>query len=371
MATVTLESISKNFGDTVAVDNVSLTIGDGEFVVLLGPSGCGKTTTLNMIAGLEVPTSGHILIAGERVERVPPDKRDIAMVFQSIALYPHMTAFQNIAFPLRMGKVPKPEIEQRVGAVADLLRIDELLDRKPHELSGGQRQRVALGRAVVRDPAVFLFDEPLSSLDAKLRVDMRVEIKKLHERLGATFIYVTHDQVEAMTMADRIAVMDKANLLQLGPPSEIYGLPTNLMVAGFLGNPGMNFVQGRVAAENGAKTFSAPGFSVALPDTAAGGGDGSTMTLGIRPESVIVGDAGENHGRVEGTVFETEPVGSDTFIDVQFDGSVHDQVQVASRLFKVRGAPDLQIKVGDRLPLSLPHQKIYLFDSAGRRVHPQ
>ena len=370
MATLKLENISKNFGDTVAVDDVSLTISDGEFVVLLGPSGCGKTTTLNMIAGLEVPTSGHILIGDEKVENVPPDKRDIAMVFQSIALYPHMTAFQNIAFPLKMAKVAKAEISQRVAGVADLLRIDELLDRKPFELSGGQRQRVALGRAVVRDPAVFLFDEPLSSLDAKLRVDMRVEIKKLHERLGATFIYVTHDQVEAMTMADRIAVMDQAKLLQLGPPSEIYSLPTNLMVAGFLGNPGMNFVNGRIAAENGESTFTAPGFSVKLPSDIPSKEFESNVTLGIRPESVVVGDGGDNHGHVEGMVFETEPVGSDTFLDIQFGASGQDNVRASSRLFKVRAKPDLKISVGERVPLSLPHGKIYLFNELGNRVHP-
>ena len=366
MATVTLENITKTFGDTLAVDDVSLFIEDGEFVVLLGPSGCGKTTTLNMIAGLEKPTSGGISISGARVEHVPPDKRDIAMVFQSIALYPHMSVYQNIAFPLRMARVPKAETDRRVRDVADLLRIGELLDRKPHQLSGGQRQRVALGRSVVRDPAVFLFDEPLSSLDAKLRVDMRVEVKKLHERLGATFVYVTHDQVEAMTMADRVAVMDLGNLLQIGAPDDIYRRPTNLMVAGFLGNPGMNFVAGRLDGGGRQVRFKGNGMAVALPGAlAASAAPGQAVTLGIRPESVEVGDGAADGATVRGSVFATEPVGSDLFLDVLFQ-----EEGDGTRLFKVRARPDLQVRVGDRVPLSLPYDNLYLFDDAGRRIHP-
>ena len=368
MATVSLDNITKNFGDTVAVSDVSLTISDGEFVVLLGPSGCGKTTTLNMIAGLETPTSGHISIAGNRVEKVSPDQRDIAMVFQSIALYPHMTAYQNVAFPLKMAKVNKSEIRKRVENVADLLRIGELLERKPHELSGGQRQRVALGRAVVRDPAVFLFDEPLSSLDAKLRVDMRVEIKKLHERLGATFIYVTHDQVEAMTMADKIAVMDNAKLLQHGPPADIYDLPTSTMVAGFLGNPGMNFISGNFGTKDGKDCFVGSGFHLNLPPGVTRSGD--NVTLGIRPESVLVGELGDGHSVIEGSVFETEPVGSDLFLDISFGSIAEGHITEASGLFKVRALPDLVTKVGDKVPLSLPHGKIYFFDESGKRIHP-
>ena len=370
MAIVTLENITKKFDDMVAVDNLSLTISDGEFVVLLGPSGCGKTTTLNMIAGLETPTSGHISIAGRRVERVPPDQRDIAMVFQSIALYPHMTAHQNIAFPLKMAKTEKNEINRRVQDVADLLRIGDLLERKPHELSGGQRQRVALGRAVVRDPAVFLFDEPFSSLDAKLRVDMRVEIKKLHERLGATFIYVTHDQVEAMTMSTRIAVMDQAHLLQLGSPEEIYGRPKNIMVAGFVGTPGMNFVPGRVDSVNGASIFKSVGFEIPLPDGMIDG-TADAITLGIRPESVLVGENGDGHAKIDGVVFETEPVGSDLFLDINFEKFSADQIAETSRLFKVRVVPDMPAKVGDKIPLSLPYKKFYLFDATGRRIYPR
>jgi len=370
MATVTLENITKKFDDTVAVDDVSLSISDGEFVVLLGPSGCGKTTTLNMIAGLETPTSGNISIAGRRVERVPPDQRDIAMVFQSIALYPHMTAHQNIAFPLKMAKVEKNEINRRVQDTAELLRVSDLLERKPHELSGGQRQRVALGRAVVRDPAVFLFDEPLSSLDAKLRVDMRVEIKKLHERLGATFIYVTHDQVEAMTMSTRIAVMDQAHILQLGPPEEIYGLPKSTMVAGFVGTPGMNFVPGCIDSVNGVKTFKSAGFEIALPEGMVDSTT-DTITLGIRPESVLVGEIGEDHAKINGNVFETEPVGSDLFLDINFEKFSTDQIAETSRLFKVRTLPDMRVKAGDKVMLSLPHKKIYFFDATGQRVYPR
>ena len=240
---------------------------------------------------------------------MPPDKRDIAMVFQSIALYPHMTVYQNISFPLRMARTPKAETDQRVRAAADLLRIGELLDRRPHQLSGGQRQRVALGRSVVRDPAVFLFDEPLSSLDAKLRVDMRVEVKKLHERLGATFVYVTHDQVEAMTMADRVAVMDGGVVLQLGPPDDIYTRPANLMVAGFLGNPGMNFVAGRLANGGSGLRFEGGNVAVALSDAAASAGaSGQAVTLGIRPESVEVGDDPAQGATIHGNIFATEPV---------------------------------------------------------------
>ncbi len=363
MATVTIEGVTKSFGETLAVNDVSFHVEDGEFVVLLGPSGCGKTTTLNMIAGLERPSAGHISIGGERVEHVPPDKRDIAMVFQSIALYPHMSVYQNISFPLRMARVPKAEIDRRVRDAADLLRIGELLDRRPHQLSGGQRQRVALGRSVVRDPAVFLFDEPLSSLDAKLRVDMRVELKKLHERLGATFVYVTHDQVEAMTMADRVAVMNLGDLLQIGSPEDIYSRPVDLMVAGFLGNPGMNFVRGRL--EGGGRRFEGA-VAFDLPETlSAGGGEGRSVTFGIRPESVGVGEAGESGATVHGTVFATEPVGSDLFLDILFGQEGDD-----AELFKVRARPDLRVRVGERVTLGLPYDNLYLFDDAGRRIHP-
>ncbi|MBM3517691.1 MAG: ABC transporter ATP-binding protein [Alphaproteobacteria bacterium] len=369
MAGVRLEGVTKRFGDTLAVDRLSLEIRDGEFVVLLGPSGCGKTTTLNMIAGLEVPSEGHIMLDGRRIEGVPPDKRDIAMVFQSIALYPHMTVAQNIAFPLRMARMARPEIDKRVDDVARLLHIGELLGRHVHELSGGQRQRVALGRAVVRRPAVFLFDEPLSSLDAKLRVEMRIEIKKLHERLGSTFIYVTHDQVEALTMADRIAVMDAGIVQQYGSPDEVYGRPSNTMVAHFLGDPGMNFVAGRIAERNGSRGFEAAAFFLPLPEgVIEGSGAGAIKTLGIRAENVRteLGGAG-TAGVIEGRVFATEPVGSDLFLDIAFG----DSDEAARRLFKVRARPELSVRVGDTVPLGLPADKLYLFDDAGRRVYPR
>lgn len=368
MAEVTLQNIVKKFGETLAVDDVSLGIADGEFLVLLGPSGCGKTTTLNMVAGLERPTSGQISIGGNRIENVPPDKRDIAMVFQSIALYPHMTVYQNIAFPLRMARVQKAEAEQRVREVAQLLRIDELLDRKPYQLSGGQRQRVALGRCVVRQPAVFLFDEPLSSLDAKLRVDMRVEVKKLHERLSATFVYVTHDQVEAMTMADRVALMDGGKLIQVGEPSEIYRRPANRMVAGFIGSPGMNFLRGRFSGSQGAIAFEAPGVRVPLPANLLAGNslNGADMTLGIRPESVKVGTAAQSSASVEGSVFATEPVGSDLFLDISFE----EGAAGLTSLFKVRTVPDLKVRVGETISLQLPYESIYFFNASGWRIHP-
>ena len=366
MAGVALEGVTKRFGDTLAVDNIDLTVNDGEFVVLLGPSGCGKTTTLNMIAGLEVPTAGAIRIGDRAVERVPPDKRDIAMVFQSIALYPHMTVRQNIGFPLKMARVARPDIDKRVQEVARQLHVDELLHRRIHELSGGQRQRVALGRAVIRDPAVFLFDEPLSSLDAKLRVEMRVELKKLHERLGATFIYVTHDQVEALTMADRIAVMDEGLIQQYGSPDQVYGRPINTMVAQFLGDPGMNFVPGRLAERNGASGFEAAKFFLPLPEALVSSISAPVATLGIRAENVET-EGANGEGAVSGIVFATEPVGSDLFLDITFDQPDAE----APRLFKVRTRPDHVVKVGEAIPLGLPAEKIYLFDNSGRRVYPQ
>jgi multiple sugar transport system ATP-binding protein len=364
VARVTLEGVVKTFGETVAVDTLDLEIRDKEFVVLLGASGCGKTTTLNMIAGLETPTAGHIRFNGAPVEHLPPDKRDISMVFQSIALYPHMTVYDNIGFPLKMAKTPRGERDRRVRDAATLLRIGAFLDRKPHELSGGQRQRVALGRAVVRDPSVFLFDEPLSALDAKLRVDMRVEIKKLHERLGATFVYVTHDQVEALTMADRIAVMEDGRLQQYADPDEIYLRPANLTVAAFVGNPGMNFLPGTLKRRGNGWSFEGPGVSVPLDGAMAAAAQkiGETQaTLGIRPENVSV-EAGGNG--IEGWVYATEPVGSDLFIDLSFDSPDTEE----PRLFKIRTRPSVKARPGDRLRLAFPSEHLYLFDAAGKRI---
>lgn len=366
MAGVTVENVTKVFGNVTAVDSLTLDIANKEFVVLLGPSGCGKTTTLNMIAGLEWPTSGHIRFNGQAIEHLPPEKRDISMVFQSIALYPHKTVYENIAFPLRMARVGRAELDQRVRSAARLLRIEDLLDRRPHQLSGGQRQRVALGRAVVRDPAVFLFDEPLSALDAKLRVDMRVEIKKLHERLGATFVYVTHDQIEALTMADRIAVMDLGRLQQYATPDEIYQRPANATVAKFVGSPSMNFVTGRVHNVDEAWTFVAKGLALRLTPAmrnALSAGEGEEIQLGIRPEGAVLnGGAGD----AAGWVYATEPVGSDLFVDISFD----EPDTLDPQLFKVRTRPDMKLKAGDRVALALPAEHVYLFDRAGQRIYP-
>ncbi len=365
MAEVVLDGVTKTFGDTLAVDSLNLEIKDKEFVVLLGASGCGKTTTLNMIAGLETATAGHIRFNGEPVEHLPPDKRDISMVFQSIALYPHMNVYNNIGFPLKMARTPKAEMDQRIRSAAQLLRIESFLDRKPHQLSGGQRQRVALGRAVVRDPSVFLFDEPLSALDAKLRVDMRVEIKKLHERLGATFVYVTHDQVEALTMADRIAVMEDGRLQQYADPDEIYQRPASKSVAHFVGNPGMNFIDGRLEQKDGGWAFFGEGVSLPLTGPVLGSAQQlgeAQVTLGIRPERVLVNGS----GTVRGWVYATEPVGSDLFIDISFDDPAAD----APRLFKIRTRPDQAVRSGDTLPVTLPEEDLYLFDGHGRRVYP-
>ncbi|MFO1068877.1 MAG: ABC transporter ATP-binding protein [Geminicoccaceae bacterium] len=344
MTAVVLEKLSRRYRDATAVDSLDLTIADKEFVVLLGPSGCGKTTTLNMIAGMDSPTSGHILFDGRPVENVPPEKRNIAMVFQSIALYPHKTVYENIAFPLRMARVGSAEIDQRVRAAAGLMRIGELLNRRPHELSGGQRQRVALGRAAVRDPVAFLFDEPLSALDAKLRSDMRVEIKKLHERLDATFIYVTHDQVEALTMADRIAVMDGGRLMQYGTPDEIYRRPANTTVARFVGSPSMNLVTGTAAESGGRWTFRADGLSVALDGAlaAAAARAPGELTLGVRAEGLTLGGDGLAL-QGDGRVYALEPLGSDQYVDVSYGGTNGDPAP----LLKVRTRPDVRLRVGE------------------------
>lgn len=368
MAGVTLDRITKKFGDTTAVASLSLEVESKEFVALLGPSGCGKTTTLNMMAGLEQPTSGSILFDGEAVEHLPPERRDIAMVFQSVALYPHLSVYDNIAFPLRMMRRPKAEIDRRVRQAAELMHITDLYDRKPHQLSGGQRQRAALGRAVVRDPAVFLFDEPLSALDAKLRVDMRVEIKKLHERLGATFVYVTHDQVEALTMADRIAVMDKGELHQYGTPDQIYGRPENMTVARFVGSPSMNFLRGSVSKSGDDWRFKSGVVSLPLTGAvreAVRTANLGEVILGIRPEQAVVDGAADN--AVNGFVYATEPVGSDLFLDITFEAPDAHNPQ----LFKVRTRPDVRVRTGEQVPVGFPKEHIYLFEPLGRCIHPR
>lgn len=321
MAEVMLKDVRKVFDkDVVAVDDANIQIKDREFVVLVGPSGCGKSTTLRMVAGLEEVTSGEIYIDGTLVNDIPPKDRDIAMVFQNYALYPHMTVYQNMAFGLKLRKYPKEEIESRVREAADILGIQELLERKPKALSGGQRQRVAVGRAIVRKPKVFLFDEPLSNLDAKLRVQMRTEISKLHNRLDATMIYVTHDQTEAMTMGDRIVVMKDGQIQQNDSPLNLYNQPVNQFVAGFIGSPSMNFIQGTLTQENGAVVFDEGNIKLPLPSAHADGLAahlGKSLTLGIRPEDIHDPETmgrGVETARIQAKVEVVEPMGNEVFL---------------------------------------------------------
>lgn len=321
MADVVLKNVEKLFDKNVpAVRNVNLEIKDREFVVLVGPSGCGKSTTLRMIAGLEEATRGEIFIDNKLVNDVAPKDRDIAMVFQNYALYPHMTVYENMAFGLKLRKYPKQEIEQRVNEAAQILSIGHLLSRKPKALSGGERQRVAVGRAIVRKPKVFLFDEPLSNLDAKLRVQMRAEISKLHNRLEATMIYVTHDQVEAMTMGDRIAVMKDGEVQQVAAPIHLYENPVNKFVAGFIGSPSMNFMEGRIAGQDDKLTFEEGNLSLTIPDRMRAALEpyrDQEVTFGIRPENVVsAGTAKEwtERQEIEATIEVIEPMGSETYL---------------------------------------------------------
>jgi multiple sugar transport system ATP-binding protein len=326
MASVELEGVRKRYGGPdgpVAVEDATFRVEDGELVVLVGPSGCGKSTVLRMVAGLESPTAGAIWIGDRRVDGVAPQDRDIAMVFQSYALYPHMTVRENLAFGLKLRKTPKEDVAERVDRAAAILGIGEILDRRPKQLSGGQRQRVALGRAIVRDPRVFLFDEPLSNLDAKLRVQMRTEIAGLHRRLGATMIYVTHDQVEAMTLGDRIVVLDRGVIQQIDTPLALYDRPANRFVAGFLGSPAMNFIEGRVVRDLGLR-FRAEDGGVELPVPAPWAAVleervGDSVTLGVRPERVMTagsGAPGADATPFEATLEALEPLGNEVFLHV-------------------------------------------------------
>jgi len=354
LADVKLVNVSKKFGKVVAVDNVSLYVNDGEFLVLLGPSGCGKTTTLRIIAGLEKPDTGKVYIGGQDVTDLHPSERDVAMVFQNYALYPHMKVFDNIAFPLRLRKYSEADIRKRVLEVARLLRIEHLLDRYPRQLSGGEQQRVALARAIVRNPRVFLMDEPLSNLDAKLRVLMRAELKKLQKELGVTTIYVTHDQAEAMTMADRIAVMNQGKIIQVGSPKEIYEKPNSIFVAGFIGSPPMNFIEGELHRVNDRLVFDAGIFKLdvtsigsLIPESLLG----SKVVLGIRPEDIIVSDR-EQPNSIKGYVYILEPLGSDTIIDVKLDDLI----------IKVRVVGSVALEVNSPIWITIPIDKIHLFD---------
>jgi len=316
LSDVRLEGITKVFGNSVAVAKMDLHIQDGEFLVLVGSSGCGKSTTLRMIAGLEKPSSGEIYIGPKKVTNLEPKDRDIAMVFQSYALYPHKKVFDNLAFGLQLKKKPKNEIKEIVTEVAEMLEIGSYLERYPKELSGGQRQRVALGRAIVRHPSVFLMDEPLSNLDAKLRAQTRAELIKLHERLKTTVVYVTHDQTEAMTMGKRIAVMQGGVIQQIGTPAEVYKTPTNLFVAGFIGMPPMNFFEGEVQLENGRVTFQGKGIYYQLPGSAQGVQNGQKVILGIRAECLnLVAESG-----ISGIVEVVEHIGSEAIIHATTPG---------------------------------------------------
>jgi multiple sugar transport system ATP-binding protein len=314
VARISIKDLVKTFGAYNAVSGINLDINDGEFLILVGPSGCGKTTTLNMISGLEAPTSGQIMIGNTVVNDLEPGERGLGMVFQDLALFPHMTVFENIAFGLRVKKVADAEVRQRVRAAAAAVHIEPLLDKLPRHCSGGESQRVALARTIVTNPAVFLMDEPLSSLDAKLRVDMRTELKGLHKRLKATFVYVTHDQAEAMTMADRIVVMSKGRIEQVGTPLQIYNRPATRFVAGFFGTPTMNFVEGTVETNGGGRRFRAPGLDQPLPEAVPAGIAGRKVVLGVRSEHVLL----DNGATQPGTVQLTEPLGDATLVHFDY-----------------------------------------------------
>jgi multiple sugar transport system ATP-binding protein len=358
MASVIFENVTKRFDKVVAVNDLSLQVEDGEFLVLVGPSGCGKSTALRCLAGLEEVSEGTIRIGDRVVNDVPPKDRNIAMVFQSYALYPHMSVFDNMAFGLKLRKVAKTEIERRVNEAAGILDLGELLTRKPRQLSGGQRQRVAVGRAIVREPAVFLFDEPLSNLDAKLRVQTRAEISKLHQRLKTTFIYVTHDQMEAMTMATRIAVMRDGILQQLDTPQALYDRPGNVFVAGFIGSPSMNFFDARLIESSGKLVFEYEAFRLPVPEGQAAkyrSHLGQEIVFGIRPEHIHDPNylpPGIVETRVEASVDVTELMGNEVFL----------HLLVGDRPFVARVDPRTKARIGERMPLSFDMNHVHVFD---------
>ncbi len=355
MVEVVLDSVSKFFGDVKAVDGVSLKVLDKEFLTLLGPSGCGKTTTLRLIAGLEELSGGDIYIGDRKVNDLAPRDRNIAMVFQSYALYPHMSVFDNMAFPLKVRKVAKSELDKRVRQSAELLGISELLKRKPKELSGGQRQRVALGRAIVRNPDVFLMDEPLSNLDAKMRVYMRAELKRLQKKLGTTLIYVTHDQVEAMTMSDRVAVMNDGKLQQLDMPETVYQHPNNIWVAGFIGSPAMNFFDCTFKSRGGGGLLDAGEFSIEVgadvAEVVRKNASGPEVILGIRPEDIAVTKK-RQPGSIEASVYVVEPIGDSVIVDAN----------VGENLVKARADASFMAEIEEKVHLTFNQGKIHVFD---------
>jgi multiple sugar transport system ATP-binding protein len=346
MASVQLKDVVKRFGETGVIHGINLDIRSGEFVVFVGPSGCGKSTLLRMIAGLETTTSGDIAIGNTSVKDLPPRSRDIAMVFQDYALYPHKSVFENMAFGLRLRKTPESDIKARVGNAASILQIEHLLDRKPRQLSGGQRQRVAMGRAIVRDPKAFLFDEPLSNLDAQLRNEMRTEIKKLHQRLGKTIIYVTHDQVEAMTLADRIAVLSAGKVIQYASPDEIYNRPAAKFVAGFTGSPSMNFA--RATVNGGGDAVALAGLTIKLGHARPSAAH-TDITFGVRPEDITLG------GELSARVVVLEPLGAETLATLAI--GVQNTVEMVTRV-----SPDAALKPGDTVNVSINPHKTHLFD---------
>ncbi len=360
MASLTIRNLTKTFGEGTVVDDVSIDIADGEFVVLVGPSGCGKSTTLRMIAGLEGIDSGSITIGGRPVNEFHPADRDVAMVFQSYALYPHMSVYDNISYGLRRRHLPKEEIAARVERVVAMLKLDDLLKRRPAQLSGGQRQRVALGRAIVRQPAVFLMDEPLSNLDAKLRVEMRGELSRLHNELGVTTVYVTHDQVEAMTMGSRIVVMNNGRIEQIGEPLDVYHHPASLFVARFLGLPEINLVTGRAIREGTARRFSSPDLKCTLPDPPAVEGD---VILGLRPQALFgtttPGTAGTTLG--EAVVTAVEHHGPESFAECRLGATP----------LTVRITAGAAVRIGSSISVAADLKTAHFFATAtGRRVEP-
>jgi multiple sugar transport system ATP-binding protein len=365
MAQVSLRKVIKRFDDTEAVRGIDLDIADKEFVVLVGPSGCGKSTTLRMIAGLEDISDGEIAVDGEVVNDVPPKDRDMAMVFQNYALYPHMTVYENMSFGLRLKHYPKDEIARRVAEAARILDITELLDRKPRQLSGGQRQRVAMGRAIVRNPKVFLFDEPLSNLDAKLRVQMRTEIKRVHQKVRTTTVYVTHDQVEAMTLADRVVVMHRGKIEQIGAPNDLYHAPLTRFVAGFIGSPAMNFIPCRLEEADGALRVRLND-QIALPVPQSRSARYKAyvgkehLTYGLRPEHLTEArpNGDKQHGTIEAAIEVAEPLGMETLVFFRING-----VDVCGRV-----SPDAGAREGARMRLAAAVDHMHLIDDATGRV---
>jgi len=356
VARIVLQDLVKEFGAFTAVKGINLEIRDGEFLIMVGPSGCGKTTTLNMISGLITPTSGDVFIGDRMVTHTEPGERGLGMVFQDLALFPHMTVFNNIAFGLRVKATPDAEIKERVHKAAEAMHILPLLDKRPGQCSGGEAQRVALARTIVNNPSVYLMDEPLSSLDAKLRIDMRTELKGLHERLNGTFVYVTHDQAEAMTMADRIVVMNRGVIEQSGGPLDIYRKPASRFVAGFFGMPTMNFLDGEISKTNGAPLFVSDKIQAPLAPSLSGNLEGRKVTLGVRAEHVLTGQ-----GSMGGTVSLIEPLGDATLVFFNYGG--------ASRLV-AKVDPDLTFGPGDSLSFSLDPNHCHLFDAdSGARLN--